>query len=229
MRIGGLQKFSLIDYPGKICAIVFTQGCNFKCGYCHNPELVDPKRFSKPISEKEIFSFLKKRQGKLEAVVITGGEPILQPDLIKFIKKVKGLGFLVKLDTNGTDSRVLKRLIDKKLIDYIAMDVKAPLEKYGEVVNAKVNLDKIKESIDLIINSNIDYEFRTTIVKSQLSVDDIIEIGKLIKDAKLCVLQKFIPSKAVNPKFLKETTYSDEEFEEIKKKILVYVNKCEIR
>ena len=122
MNIGGIEKFSLIDYPGKISAIVFTQGCNFRCGYCHNPELVFPSLFRSSISEENVFSFLKKRIGKIQALVITGGEPTIQEDLIDFIKKVKQLGFLVKLDTNGSNPKVIKEIIKAKLVDYIAME-----------------------------------------------------------------------------------------------------------
>ncbi|OQX50761.1 MAG: anaerobic ribonucleoside-triphosphate reductase activating protein [Candidatus Cloacimonas sp. 4484_209] len=133
MKIGGFQKVSLIDYPGKICAIVFTRGCNFRCPYCHNPELVLPENYSPLIPEEEIFSFLEKRRGKLDAVEITGGEPTLQEDLTEFIRKIKEMGFLVKLDTNGSFPSVLEKVIYSGLVDYIAMDVKAPLEKYRQV------------------------------------------------------------------------------------------------
>ncbi|HEC86320.1 MAG TPA: anaerobic ribonucleoside-triphosphate reductase activating protein, partial [Thermoplasmatales archaeon] len=139
MIIGGFQRFSLIDYPGKICAIIFTQGCNFRCPYCHNPELVNPKLFQEPIDENDIFRFLEMRKGKLDAVEITGGEPTLQPDLIEFMRKIKAMGFLIKLDTNGTNPEVVEKIIKNKLVDYIAMDVKAPLEKYEKVVRAKVD------------------------------------------------------------------------------------------
>ena len=228
MVIGGFQKFSLIDYPEKISAIVFTQGCNFRCPYCHNPELVLPEKYSNPIPEEEILSFLDSRRGKLDAVVITGGEPLLQKDLFDFIKKVKDMGFLVKLDTNGSMPEVLKEAI-KLGVDYIAMDVKAPLEKYREVVRAEVNEEKIKSSIEIIMHAGIEYEFRTTVVKSLLSKEDILKIGMLINGARLYVLQKFIPSKLVDPKFMKEETYSDEEFEEMKEELKRYVKECIIR
>lgn len=229
MIIGGFQKFSLIDYPGKICAIVFTQGCNFRCPYCHNPELVDPKLFLSPIPEDEIFSFLEKRRGKLDAVEITGGEPTLQSDLIEFLEKIKNMGFLVKLDSNGTNPDVIEEAIKNKLVDYLAMDVKAPLEKYKEIIGVDVDTDKIKSNIRLIMNSGVDYEFRTTIVKSLLSKEDIIKIGELIKGAKLYILQKFIPSKTLSPHFINETTYSDEEFAKIKNEMEKYVNRCTVR
>ena len=229
MNIGGFQRFSLIDYPGKICAIVFTRGCNFRCPYCHNPELVDLEKFSKSVSEEEIFSFLEKRKGKLDAVSITGGEPTLQKELIEFLKKIKNMDYLVKLDSNGTYPGIIEKIISEGLVDYLAMDVKAPLEKYDEVVRAHVDKDKVKRSIELIKNSGLDHEFRTTVLKSQLSKDDIIEIGKLIKGAKLYVLQKFVPSKILDPKFIDEKTYTDEEFEQLKKELGKYVDKCVVR
>lgn len=229
MKIGGLQKFSLIDYPGKICAIVFTQGCNFRCPYCHNPELVDPDLYEECIPEEEIFAFLEKRKGKLDAVSITGGEPTLQPDLVDFIKKIKAMGYLVKIDSNGSHSEVLKTLIEDKLIDYLAVDVKAPPEKYRKITRSKTNPDLIKQSIDLIKKSNIPHEFRTTVVKSQLNENDLITISKLVKNAELYVLQKFVPSKTMDPKFMKKKTYSDEEFDKLKKKIEKYVQSVVVR
>ncbi len=229
MLIGGFQKFSLIDYPEKICAIVFTQGCNFRCGYCHNPELVKPEKFEIPISEKDFFSFLNKRQKKLDAVVITGGEPTLQKDLIPFVKKIKSMGYLIKLDSNGSDSEVLKNIFDLKIIDYIAMDIKAPLKGYFKIINTDIDTKNIKKSIKQIMNSKINYEFRTTVVKDQLFLDDFEKIGKLIKSAELYVLQKFIPTKTNDLKFLKKQTYSDKEFENIKKIMQKYVQKCIVR
>jgi len=229
MKIGGLQKFSLIDYPEKICAIIFTQGCNFRCPYCHNPELADPDLYEKCIPEKEIFAFLEKRKGKLDAVSITGGEPTLQPDLIDFIKMIKAMGYLVKIDTNGSHPETLKKLIEDKLIDYVAMDVKAPLEKYRKITRSKTNPDLIKQSIALIKKSNITREFRTTVVKSQLDENDLITIGKLVKNAELYVLQKFVPSKTMDPKFMNKKTYSDEEFDKLKKKIEKNVRSVVVR
>ncbi len=227
MLIGGFQKFSLIDYPGKISAIVFTQGCNFRCPYCHNPELVNVT--TKPMDVWEILSFLETRKGKLDAVEITGGEPTLQKDLVDFARKIKEMGFLLKLDSNGTNPDVLRTLLNEGLVDYIAMDVKAPLEKYKDVVRVDVDVSKIRESIDLIKNNAPDYEFRTTIVKSLLSKEDIEEIAKTIEGSKIYVLQKFIPSKTLDPEFIHEETYSDEELTELAKKLEKYVGKCIVR
>jgi len=228
MLIGGLQKFSMIDYPGKTCAIVFTVSCNFRCPYCHNPELIDG-RGCQFIEEEYVLNFLKTRVGKLDAVSITGGEATMQKDLVEFITKVKELGFLIKLDSNGTNPKMLEELLEKKLVDYIAMDIKAPFEKYHEVVGTFVNLQSIKKSISLIKDKALDYEFRTTIVKSQLTKDDFLKIGEQIKGAKKYFLQKFIPSKTLKKSFINETTYSDSEFEELKKIMQKYVKFCDIR
>ena len=229
MKIGGLQKFSLIDYPDKICAIVFTQGCNFRCPYCHNKELVEQKLFSQPIPEDEIFSFLKKRKGKLEAVTVTGGEPCLQGDLPVFFQKIKKMDYLVKLDTNGSFPERLNEIIDQNLIDYLAIDIKGPLEKYEKIVGVPFATEKIVETIKIAFSSKINCEFRTTVVKSLLNKDDLKKIGKLIKGARLYVLQKFVPSKLLEPKFLNGGNYSAEEFEEFRKMMLNYVKECIVR
>ena len=219
MKIGGLQKVSLIDYPGLICAIIFLQGCNFKCPYCHNPELVDPQLFQPCIKENEIFDFLNTRKGKLDAVTITGGEPTIHDDLAPFIKQIKKMKFAVKLDTNGSQPQVIKTILDEKLLDFIAMDIKAPLEKYKSVVKVPVNSDLIKESIKLILKATITHEFRTTIVESQLEEKDILQIAKLISGAKSYGLQKFVPVKVLEKKFLKEKSYPDEILQKIKNRL----------
>ena len=168
--IGGLKKTSLLDYPNKISAIVFMQGCNFNCGYCHNPKLLNSKEEVHTVTS--FFEFLEKRKNKLDGIVISGGEATLQPDLIPFIKKIKDMGFLVKLDTNGSKFFVLEELLNNKLVDYIAMDIKAPFDKYSFISRVNVNIDDIKKSINIIMNSNVDYEFRTTVVSSQLDFCD---------------------------------------------------------
>ena len=216
MKIGGLQKVSLIDYPGLICATIFLQGCNFKCSYCHNPELVDTRLFQPCIKENEVLDFLNTRKGKLDAVTITGGEPTIHDDLAPFIKKIRKMKFAVKLDTNGSQPQIINNLLAEKLLDFIAMDIKAPLEKYKSVVKVPVNSDSIKESIRLILKSKIPYEFRTTIVESQLEEKDIQQIAKLISGAKSYVLQKFVPVKVLEKKFLKEKSYSEEKLQKIK-------------
>ena len=227
--IGGLQKTSLLDYPDKVSAIVFTQGCNFNCGYCHNPNLL--KNQSKnDITVDVIFDFLSKRKGKLDGVVITGGEPTLQKNLKIFIEKVKDFGFAVKLDTNGTNPEIVKELINEKLIDYIAMDIKSPLENYSKVVNRSVDTDKIKKSINIIMNSGIDYEFRTTVLPSLISIDDFDKIGKMIEGAKKYYLQKFVVQSEINDSSLSvEQNYSVEQFEQIIQVLKQYIQIVEVR
>lgn len=209
--IGGLQKSSLIDYPGHICAIVFTQGCNFRCPYCHNPELAFEEA-RVPESTRAVLNFLQKRIGKLDGVVISGGEPTLQKHLPDFIKQIKNMGFKVKLDTNGTNPEMLKRLINEKLIDYVAMDIKAPMEKYSQVTCTKVNTKDILKSIEILKNSDIEYEFRTTVVKSQLFAEDFEKIAQMIEGCERYYLQRFVPTKTLDQTFLDKNTYSDKNF-----------------
>lgn len=224
--IGGIQKTSLLDYPDKISAIVFTQGCNFNCGYCHNPELLNSK---KDICSPDVFfEFLEKRKGKLDGVVITGGEATLQIDLLPFIKEIKSRGFLVKLDTNGYKPDVLKETL--KFVDYVAMDIKAPLEKYSQITNTEVDTTKIKNSIELIMKSNVDYEFRTTVLKSQLTFEDFEQIAELIKGAKRYYLQKFEASSEINDEKLRtQKSYSNKEFEPIIELLKKQIPNVELR
>ena len=218
MNIGGFQKFTLIDYPGKISAVIFTQGCNFRCAYCHNPELLETK--AGLISEKQILDFLETRKKQLEAVVVTGGEPTLQLDLINFLEKVNKMGFLVKLDTNGTKPRIIKKALELNLVDYIAMDIKGPIDKYSKIAGVKVNTINIIKSIKLIMKKAPDYEFRTTITREQLKKEDIKEIGRLINGAKKYRLQRYI-CRAENKKMADIfTAYSEKEMEEMDKYFL---------
>lgn len=188
MKISGLQKNSFVDYPGKISAVIFTPGCNMDCFYCHNRILLDNK-YQKLISCDDVLNFLENRKGFLDGVVVSGGEPTLQKGLLPFLTHVKSLGYPIKLDTNGTNPEVVKSCLDKGLVDYIAMDFKAPLYKYKDICRTDVELGNIEKSVDLIINSGINYEFRTTLAPG-LNVDDIVEIAKQIIGAKLYVLQR---------------------------------------
>jgi pyruvate formate lyase activating enzyme len=219
MQIGGLQKVSLMEYPGKISAIAFTQGCNFRCPYCHNPELVDPDLYGECLSEEEVVSFLERRKGKLEAVTITGGEPTIHHDLIDFIKCVRKIGYLIKLDTNGSFPEVLEQLISSRLVDYVAMDMKGPLHKYKMVTKSKIDVDKIRQSIEMIMKSGVPYEFRTTIPKSLLQEDDLLEMGRILRNASCYILQQFVPTKTLDKQFLKHKAYSQEEMENFREKL----------
>lgn len=227
-KIAGIQKTTLLDYPTKVAAIVFTQGCNFRCGYCHNPDLLEQNKNTDFLPENFI-SFLKTRQGKLDGVVITGGEPTLQSGLYDFIKQIKQLDFAVKLDTNGTNPKILKKLLSENLVDYIAMDIKAPIEKYSEITGINVNTNNIKTSIDLIIKSLTEYEFRTTVLKSQLSFEDFDKIGQTIKGANLYYLQKFVPNKIYNEKLNSDTTYNNDELQTICNHMKQYIKEVTYR
>ncbi len=179
MKIGGLIKFTLIDFPGRPAAVVFTQGCNFRCRYCHNPELVYPHLYMEPMPQEELFAFLTRRQGTLEGVVVTGGEPTIHADLLDFMAQIKAMGFALKLDTNGTRPEVLREAYARKLVDYVAMDLKAPLEKYALITGVDFNPAVLKESMQLIVQSGVPYEFRTTYDKTVLTDNDIEAIRAL--------------------------------------------------
>jgi pyruvate formate lyase activating enzyme len=226
MKIGYVQKTSFIDYPGKISAVIFTQGCNFHCPYCHNPELVDTSRYGDTVDMGDVYEFLEKRRGKLDAVVISGGEPTLQPGLTDFLQKVKTMGYLVKLDTNGSRPNIIQEAISEKVLDYIAMDIKAPWEKYSLVAGSLVNITHIKESIAVLMASDIDYEFRTTIVNTLLHPGDIMNIAKMIPGARLYVLQKFVSSKHVDQTYINKSSFSDKEMENLITVLNQQVRRC---
>lgn len=202
MNISGFTKLTLIDYPKKLSCIVFTQGCNYNCAFCQNSGLIKCNKESL-IDHEEIFSYLKKRKNVLEGVVISGGEPTIQPGLIDFIKKIKDMGFLVKLDTNGSNPDVVKKLLDLKLVDYIAMDVKNIFDEYDPIVNLKkVNIENIKQSINMIKDSGVDHEFRTTIMKNYHDVNKLTKICEYLGKNEKYYLQNFEDSEMVLDKTL---------------------------
>jgi len=232
MEIGGLEKSTLIDYPGRIAATVFLLGCNFRCPFCYSSELVLPEKMAEQpkIAEKAFFDFLKERQGLLEGVVICGGEPTIHKDLPDFIKRIKDLGFLLKLDTNGSNPEMLRELMQKGLVDYVAMDIKAPLgAKYDLATGVKVDLDKIKESIEIIKGSGVDYEFRSTIVPSIHSKEDVIQMAKDISPAKKYYLQNFRGEKTIDPRFEEIKPYAKDFLLEIQKEISPFFEICQVR
>lgn len=199
MNISGLQKTTLVDFPGLVAATVFTRGCSFRCGFCHNPELVIPEKFIPAYGQEEIYKFLDTRVGKLKGVCITGGEPLLQNDISEFISHIKAMGFKVKLDTNGSFPDKLEKIIEDGDISYLAMDIKSPLHKYETVSKLSNYQDSIiTRSIALIMNSGIDYEFRTTVAKPYHEPDDFLHIGEMIKGAKKYFIQNFVKSKHID-------------------------------
>lgn len=268
MILGGLQRLTLIDYPGKIACAVFTLGCDFRCPFCHNPELVIAGENSPRVSEREFFHFLKRRVGRLDGVCITGGEPVIQKDIKKFIKKIKTLGFLVKLDTNGSQPDIIKELISEKLVDYVAMDIKAPpglksqapnikssprggspvgrqinspsasslgprgnsrILKYEEATGIKIDIENIKESIEIIKSSGIEYEFRTTAVPGLHTEEDFIAIGKWLSGARVFYLQEYREIKIFDEKLRDKTRGKKFDLQAISEKLKPYFKKVVIR
>jgi pyruvate formate lyase activating enzyme len=237
MIIGGLEKLTLLDYPEHLAAIIFTQGCNFRCHYCYNPLLVLPRNGSdekekgmSAFSPQNLFLFLRERVGRLEGVVITGGEPTLHPDLPEFISDIKKLGYLVKLDSNGTNPEMLSRLIKAKLIDYIAMDIKAPWERYEEVVGAALDCHKLQKSVKIIKESGLPYEFRTTVVPGLLKPADFHLMGEAIKGAGKWYLQSFkSDTDLVNPAYRSQAAYTGQEMAELAAIGRNYVDLCVVR
>lgn len=192
MKISGLQKLTLLDFPDVVSCIVFTKGCNLRCPFCHNSSLVVDSKLTPEIDEEEVFSYLNKRKNILDGVVISGGEPLLQKDIKDFIVRIKTLGYKVKLDTNGVNSKLLSELIDEKLVDYVAMDIKNTFDKY-DMTTGKSNsrIDNIKESIRILKKEKVPYEFRTTIVKDFHNIEDIKKILKYINGSKYFI-QNFV-------------------------------------
>lgn len=192
MILKGLQKLTLLDYPGEIAATVFTGGCNFRCPFCHNASLVIPEKFGETLPTEEFFAFLESRRGKLRAVCVSGGEPTMQGDLREFISRIKEMGFLVKLDTNGTRPDVLYGLIEDGLLDYVAMDIKNSKAHYGECVGvANFDVSPIEESINILRKGKVPFEFRTTVVRELHTADDIAKIGKWLSGDEKFFLQTF--------------------------------------
>jgi pyruvate formate lyase activating enzyme len=227
MKIAGLVKTSLIDYPGKIAAVIFTQGCNFRCGFCHNPDLIPITNKTLEMSESEVLDFLNSRKGRLEGVVVTGGEPTIQKDLPEFLNKIKEMGYFVKLDSNGSNPKLLKDLLKMKLLDYIAMDIKGGEEGYKDICGF-TNLAAIKESIDIIMSSGVDYEFRTTVLPFYHSPSDFENIGKMVKGARLYTVQGFRPEITYEKKLSNEKRFSEKDLNEIAEILKGYVKKVSI-
>ena len=231
MIIAGIQKTTLIDYPDKVSAIVFLSGCSFRCPWCYSGELVLPEKIKEqPVfSEEKFFDFLKRRQGLLDAIVICGGEPTINKDLPEFIKKIKDLGFLVKLDTNGSNPKMLKNLIDSKMIDYVAMDIKLPKERYSEVFFGDSNIEDIQKSIDILKENKVSFEFRTTVAPI-MNKEELIQMAKWIAGPGVTYyLQNFRAEKTIDPEFEKLKPYKEEYLEDVVKEISPLFKICEVR
>ena len=196
MKLAGLQKLTLLDFPGHVACTVFTAGCNLRCPFCHNSELVLPERKPALMDAESFFSFLKKRQGILEGVCVTGGEPLLQKDIVPFLRRIKGLGFAVKLDTNGCFPNLLRSLVEEGLVDFVAMDIKNSPARYGQTAGIPhMDLTPIQESVAFLLSGAVDYEFRTTVVRELHTVEDIVAIARWVQgDGERLFLQQFVDS-----------------------------------
>lgn len=223
--IVGFQKTSLVDYPDKIVSTIFFSGCNFRCPFCHNKSLVEHREdLQNTILEstqikKEIFEHLESKKMFLDGICITGGEPTLSSDLYDFIKQIKQRNFLIKLDTNGTNPKIVERLITENLIDFIAMDIKGVFEKYSEYTKTPINLENIKKTIQLIKNSKINYEFRTTVLPKLHTFDDILKTVSQLNGCERFAIQQFKKGETLDKKYSDEQTFSKKELELIKSEI----------
>ncbi len=232
MKILGIEKLTLIDYPGKLASILFLGGCNFRCPFCYSSELVLPEKIndSLEISEDYFFNFLKEKIGLIDGVVICGGEPTIHKELPEMIGRIKDLGFLVKLDTNGSNPKMLKELIKSNLIDYVAMDIKNSKEKYSQAVGKKIEIEKIEESVNILKERKIKFQFRTTVVPTIHERKDFIKIAEWIggKDIKY-YLQNFRAEKTIDKKFEKVKPFEDKFIESIIREISPYFETCKLR
>jgi pyruvate formate lyase activating enzyme len=228
MNILGFVKTSLVDYPGNIVSTMFLGGCNFKCPFCHNPELAGNKGMK--LDKEKIFSYLKKRKGLIDGVCVSGGEPTLYLELPKLLKEIKDLGLLVKVDTNGSNPEMVKKIIDEKLVDYIAMDIKSSFENYDKASGVDVDLNNIQESINILKNSEIDYEFRTTMVPSFVKMEDFESVCKSLEGANKFFIQQFDPkNNLINNQLKKERLYPPSDMEDFLTLAKPYFKVCGLR
>ena len=226
VMIGGLQKVTLLDYPGQVACTVFLKGCNLRCPYCHNPALVIPGEETEDISQEDFFSFLASRKGKLDGVCITGGEPTLHPELPDLIRNIRYQGFLVKLDTNGTNPKMLKALLQDRLLDYVAMDIKNCPFRYEETCGADV-MERVKESAALLMGGDVECEFRTTVCAPFHTPTELEEIGKWLRGAKHYYIQPFVDSGNLVGNGIK--TLTERELDALLEAVLPYIPATKIR
>ncbi len=216
IRIRGIEKVSLLDYPDKISSIIFTYGCNLRCPFCHNPELViQTSDNNLEVSEEELINYLQSRRGLIDAVVITGGEPLIYDDIGELISSIKKMGYLIKLDTNGFFPKRLFELIEKNLLNYIAMDIKCPLKEYNTFSGDPEASKKVLDSINIVMTSGLDYEFRTTYVKGLHRISDGDEITRIIPNAKKYYIQNFRSGKTIDPKLDSSYSFTEDELKQI--------------
>ncbi len=232
MKLYGIKKVTLIDYPGKIACTVFTYGCNLRCPFCHNPELVtEAPSNTDTISDQEVLDFLKKRGSKIDGIVITGGEPLLHKwDLETFLTKIKKLGYNTKLDTNGTDPTFLKKLVKKGLVDFVAMDFKSGPEKYSQVMKARASdFDKVLSTLEFLRNNTVDYEIRTTVVPDIHDEQELKKMLKFLKDIRKYVIQNFVPNGMIDKSYSNKKGFTGKQLKDLKKISETVIEHVEIR
>ncbi|NTU69282.1 anaerobic ribonucleoside-triphosphate reductase activating protein [bacterium] len=227
--IKGFTPTSLTDWPGKISAVIFLPRCNFRCHYCYNPEFINDPDGLPDIEDDEIFSYLEKKRKWIDGVVMLGGEPTIHPKFMDIVKKVKAMNLGIAVHTNGTTPDIVKQLIDENLVDYFAMDIKAPFSKYKKVVNVDIDVKKVEESAKIIMDSNVDYEFRTTVVPDLITKEDIKEMGESLKGAKRFFIQQFKPGNTLDPEYQRKKVYLIPELNELKKEAEKYFKEVQIR
>lgn len=233
MLISGIQPFTLLDYPGKTACVIFLPGCNFRCGYCHNKEFVLPEKIKELqgnfIDEEVVYNFLINRRELLDGAVISGGEPTMMPDLVPFLQKIRRLGFSVKLDTNGNRPDVITKALELRTVDYIAMDLKTDLPTYTALVGNGAKKDALEQSISILLNSPIDYEFRSTIIKEVHSDAVLEKMAQAITGAKHWYLQNFRPENTLAPHFANYHPFEEAELKTIAERLSPYVHKITVR
>lgn len=232
MRIGGLQKHSLIDYPGKVACVLFLSGCNFRCPYCHNPQLVGPPGTQKTaMGFEEVMRFLEQRRGLIEGVVVSGGEPTLQRGLPEACRRLKAMGYALKLDTNGSRPQMMRRLLAEGLLDYVAMDIKAEPDRYAGCISRRCDAGAVADGIRRVMESGIDYEFRTTCVRPLVTPQAVEHIARLIRGARLYALQTFKSGRMLRPDFFDgiEPAASPLEMETLREVAAPWVQRCILR
>lgn len=234
MLISGIQKFTLLDFPGRSSCIVFTAGCNFRCGYCHNPEFVLPEKIQKIkdsfIDKSAVFNFLEQREGLLDGVVISGGEPTVMPDLVEFIAEIREhFDYEIKLDSNGNKPGVLHEVVEDGLVDYIAMDVKTDLEHYKQLVGGRADPEKLRESVKFLKKGGVEYEFRSTVIKGIHGRKNFEAMADLIEGARVLYLQKYNPGHTLDSDYAKFSAFSEREMKDIARIFEGRVGRVEIR
>jgi pyruvate formate lyase activating enzyme len=229
LNIKGFIPTSMVDWPGKIVSVIFLPSCNFRCSFCHNPELISGHEKIENIEIQEIVNYLTQKKNWIDGVCITGGEPTLHPELPEFINLLKNRGFKIKLDTNGTNPQMLQDLMERNLLDYVAMDIKTCKDKYSTVVNVYFDMSKIQKSVDILKQGKVDYEFRTTVVPGLIGEEDIKKIAKWLSGSKRYFIQQFRPINTLDLQFLQKKSYIPDELHRLQEIAKPYFTECQVR